>query len=35
MDSPLFILLVILAAIAAVWLIYVILRWRFSRRFQQ
>jgi predicted Holliday junction resolvase-like endonuclease len=35
MDSPLFITLVILAAIAAVWLIYVILRWRFSRRFQQ
>jgi predicted Holliday junction resolvase-like endonuclease len=35
MDSPLFIVLVILAAIAAVWLIYVILRWRFSRRFQQ
>jgi len=35
MDSTLFITIVILCALAAVWFIYVILRWRFSRRFQQ
>jgi predicted Holliday junction resolvase-like endonuclease len=35
MDSPLFIALVVLAAIVAVWFIYIILRWRFSRRFQE
>jgi predicted Holliday junction resolvase-like endonuclease len=35
MDSPLFIALVVLLALAAVWFIYVILRWRFARRFQE
>lgn len=35
MDSPLFIALVVLTAVTAVWFIYVILRWRFSKRFQE
>ncbi len=35
MDSPLFIALVVLAAVTAVWFIYVFLHWRFSRRFQE
>jgi len=35
MDSPLFIALVVLSAVVAVWFIYVILRWRFSKRFQE
>jgi predicted Holliday junction resolvase-like endonuclease len=35
MDSPLFIAVVVLLAVAAVWFAYVILRWRFSKRFQE
>ena len=35
MDSSLVIALVILLAVTVVWFIYVILRWRFSRRFQE
>ena len=35
MNSSLFIALVALSAVVAVWFIYVILRWRFSRRFQE
>lgn len=35
MDSPLFSVVVVLLAVAAVCFAYVILRWRFSRRFQE
>jgi predicted Holliday junction resolvase-like endonuclease len=35
MNSPLFVALVILIAVAAVWFIYVFLQWRFGRRFQE
>ncbi len=35
MYLPLFIAVVVLLAVAAVWFTYVSLRWRFSRRFQE
>ena len=35
MNSPLFITLVVLAAVTAVWFVYLFLRWRFWRRFQE
>ena len=35
MDSPLFVAMVVLLAVAAVLFVYVILRWRFSKRFQE
>lgn len=35
MDSALLITLVVLTALAVIWLSYVVLRWRFSRHFQE
>ena len=35
MDSPLFIVLLVLSAVVVVWCISIILRWHFSRRFQE